>query len=132
MSEQLFIETPSFLNTTIGNDYDSLTWADESILQRYCVCEKTAGPTDPVEDFYTLHCNLTDTTQFCSEDTKPSKLSPFPTSCFALERNRRSTSAHSRSRRSTADEGDEAIDFQPLTYADDALNTDSVVCLFKK
>ena len=131
-SEQLFVEMPEFLNSSTTDD--GLINEGNLTVRHYCACEKQAGSTDSVDDFYTVNCNLTETTEFCpgnSDSTeKPSKPSnPLQSSCSNVERRKRSIYLPFQLfRRSIpdSDEGDDVTDFDSLTYDDDAF-TETVV-----
>lgn len=92
-------------------------------VSKYCVCDKEAGPTDNLEQFYTVRCNLTESTQHCSSETNENdnSIQPFVTSCYYNTRKKRSLS-HQINRRS-ATYNDDVIDDSPLEYDDDIQNT---------
>ncbi|XP_052074524.1 mucin-5B-like [Mytilus californianus] len=121
-NEQLFIKEPAFLYD------DAVIYMEESTkvnitVSQYCVCDKEAGPTDNLEQFYTVRCNLTESTQHCSSETKENdnSVQPFVTSCYYNTRKKRSLS-HRINRRS-ATYNDDIIDDSPLEYDDDIQNT---------
>jgi hypothetical protein len=39
---------------------------DSTNITSYCVCERQAGSSDDLDDFNTVQCNLTESTQYCS------------------------------------------------------------------
>ena len=121
-SEQLFIAEPEFLNNqqVIKND-DSVDSGDNSTP--YCICERQAGSSDDLDDFNTVQCNLTESTQYCSGSSQSTEESSgtIYTSCSISYRKK-------SSRGSSSSASDDVLEFKPLIYDDDVNNTDEVVC----
>ncbi|CAC5390460.1 Low-density lipoprotein receptor-related protein 6 [Mytilus coruscus] len=90
-------------------------------LKRYCVCEREATSTGPLNQFNSLKCNLT--TEFCLSDTG-NAITAFSSICSSNSRKRRSSGImHKIYRRSTTD-SDDVTEFEPLTYNEDVVNTE--------
>ena len=128
--EQLFVDAPIFFEVEKG-----LFNEVNTTVQHYCSCEKQAGSTDNVDDFYTLHCNMTETTGICTDNEQPNVASPGPVynTCadFQLTRRRRSViSTHIRKRRSISDSTDDIVDIQPLVYDEDVFSATETVWIF--
>jgi hypothetical protein len=62
-SEQLFIAEPEFLNNQQVIEIDDTVDSGDNIAS-YCVCERQAGSSDDLDDFNTVQCNLTESTQY--------------------------------------------------------------------
>ena len=128
-SEQLFIAEPEFLNNqqVIKND-DSVDSGDNSTP--YCICERQAGSSDDLDDFNTVQCNLTESTQYCSGSSQSTKESvgTFYTSCSGSYRKKRSVGSSHTTESSSPSDSDDVLEFKPLIYDDDVNNTDEVVC----
>ncbi|CAG2226665.1 unnamed protein product [Mytilus edulis] len=121
-NEQLFIKEPAFMYDDVVIYMEENTKVNVTV-SKYCVCDKEAGPTDNLEQFYTVRCNLTESTQHCSSETNENdnSIQPFVTSCYYNTRKKRSLS-HQINRRS-ATYNDDVIDDSPLEYDDDIQNT---------
>ncbi|VDI39774.1 Hypothetical predicted protein [Mytilus galloprovincialis] len=125
VEEQLFVEEPEFLKK--DNDVYEQIVVVENIesnpnLKTFCACEQQAGSTDSLDDFNSVHCNLTDSTEQCSGS--PSSSGAYVQSCFQPLRKRRSVNfPHKLSKRSLKNNDDE-IDFKPLAYSDDVNETE--------
>jgi hypothetical protein len=63
--EQLFIAEPEFLNNQQVMEVDDTVDSGDNIAS-YCACERQAGSSDDIDDFNTVQCNLTESTQYCS------------------------------------------------------------------
>lgn len=123
--EQLFVNEPSFKkqNIVIVDTEENISQINGTV--QYCVCDQEAKPTDDLDQFYTVQCNLTDSTQYCSSDeqstsNKDNSIPSFVTSCYTTSRKKRSLT-HSIHRRSVTD-SDDVIDVPSLEYDEDALN----------
>ncbi|XP_071168610.1 von Willebrand factor D and EGF domain-containing protein-like [Mytilus edulis] len=112
--EQLFVEEPTFLSEDISVEVHNKT-----ALAHYCVCDQEASSTVPLDDFNTLHCNLTEVTDYCIENSQSStgSLSSFYTGCKDNDKTRKRRSLITNSPSSL--EGDDDFEFQPLTYEND-------------
>ncbi|XP_063420083.1 von Willebrand factor D and EGF domain-containing protein-like [Mytilus trossulus] len=125
--EQLFVNEPSFQRQSIviidtGTDENS---SQINGTAQFCVCDQEAKPTDDLDQFYTVQCNLTESTQYCSSDepstsNKENSIPSFVTSCYTNSRKKRSLT-HIIHRRSVSD-SDDVIDVPSLEYDEDALN----------
>ena len=129
-SEQLFVEMPEFLNSSTTND--SLINEGNQTTRHYCACEQQAGSTDSIDDFYTVNCNYTETTELCPGNTDSSEKPPNPlqSSCANVKRQKRSIYLPlQRTRRSAINSGDDddVTDFDSLTYDDDAFTATKVL-----
>ncbi|XP_063435756.1 von Willebrand factor D and EGF domain-containing protein-like [Mytilus trossulus] len=115
--EQLFVEEPTFLSADISVEVHNKT-----ALALYCVCDQEASSTVSLDDFNSLHCNLSEATDYCVENSQSStgSLSSFYTGCqdHVKTRKRRSMITNSPS----SIEGDDDFEFQPLTYENDVYN----------
>ena len=131
--EQLFVLEPDFLSATSSNDIGIVIGSSNITQERYCVCENEAGTGEDLDLFYTLQCNLTESTESClsamqSQEANENSISAFVTSCSLGYRNKRSIGqVHRIQRRSTSDT-DDIIDIQPLEYDDDT-NMEVTVCI---
>ena len=133
VDEQLFISEPEFTINSYTVNTEHAEKAES--YPRYCSCEDEAGSTDNFQEFNTVQCNLTETTEFCtvSSGNNENTINSFYTTCLSSGRRKRSTRPHEIFRRSSIDEdNDDVIDFQPLTYDDESGNTDVSVCLTMK
>lgn len=121
--EQLFVEEPTFLSEDISVEVHNKS-------AHYCVCDQEASSTVSLDGFNTLHCNLTEVTDYCVENSQSStgSLSSFYTSCQdnVKTRKRRSLITNSPSSK----EGDDDFEFLPLTYENDVYNEEVSVCIF--
>lgn len=132
IEEQLFVDEPKFnasknnYQVVFMNDTDS-----NSNIGRFCTCEDQASSTDSLEDFYTVHCNLTESTEQCSSSDGSSDRSTQYTSCLQPDaRQRRSLKyLHTLNKRSL-DENDDFVDSQPLSYDEDVNDTEAEVQLY--
>ncbi|CAC5411161.1 unnamed protein product [Mytilus coruscus] len=100
-----------------------------SISKTFCACEDQASSTESLDDFNTIQCNLTESTEFCSSSQQSgNQINSYVTSCTTSKRKRRSPDYPSVVRRSTADadESDDVTDFEPLVYDEDTNSTDVV------
>lgn len=125
LEEQLFSNEPAFLSYSDEENDNSVTEENSS---HYCSCERQAGSTDNFDDFNTVQCNLTDSTEICSESfkTEEDTISSFYTSCSISKRKKRSVnSSDNIVRRSTSDDDD---DVPPLTYDESVFSTEVTVC----
>ena len=122
-SEQLFIAEPEFLNNQQVIEIDDTVDSGDNITS-YCVCERQAGSSDDLNDFNTVQCNLTESTQYCSgsSQSKEESVGTIYTSCSSSYRKKRSVSS------SHTHDSDDVLEFKPLIYDDDVYNTDEVVC----
>ncbi|XP_052073689.1 von Willebrand factor D and EGF domain-containing protein-like isoform X2 [Mytilus californianus] len=124
--EQLFVNEPSFQTQSIVIIDTPEKTSQTNGTAQYCVCDQEAKPTDDLDQFYTVQCNLSESTQYCSSDdqstsNKDNSIKPFVTSCYTISRKKRSLT-HSIHRRSVSD-SDDVIDVPSLEYDKDALNT---------
>ncbi|XP_063420935.1 uncharacterized protein LOC134706153 [Mytilus trossulus] len=125
LEEQLFSNEPAFLSYSDEENDNSVT---EENSPHYCTCEQQAGPADKLEDFNTVQCNLTESTEFCSESfkTEEETISSFYTSCSISKRKRRSVSTSNNTvSRSTSD--DDEIDAPPLSYDESVFSTEVTI-----
>lgn len=120
--EQLFVEEPTFLSEDI-----SVEVHNKKALAHYCVCDQEASSTVSLDDFNTLHCNLTEATDYCVENSQSStgSLSSFYTGCKDTVKTRKRRSLITNSPSSI--EGDDDFEFQPLTYENDVYSEDVYV-----
>ncbi|XP_071151614.1 von Willebrand factor D and EGF domain-containing protein-like, partial [Mytilus edulis] len=127
VEEQLFVEEPTFLKK--DNDVYEQIVVVENIesnpnLKTFCACEQQAGSSDSLDDFNSVHCNLTDSTEQCSGSPSTSSAYVQYQSCFQPLRKRRSVNfPHKLSKRSLNNNDDE-IDYKPLAYSDDVNETE--------
>ncbi|XP_071172639.1 von Willebrand factor D and EGF domain-containing protein-like [Mytilus edulis] len=128
LEEQLFSNEPAFLSYSDDENDNSVTEENSS---HYCTCERQAGSTDKLEDFNTVHCNLTESTEFCSESfkTEEDTVSSFYTSCSISKRKKRSVNSSDKIiRRSIGDDADDdVIDAPPLTYDESVYSSEVTV-----
>ena len=124
--EQLFILEPAFLTENYVINTDS---AVKDNSTRYCVCEDQASSTEPLEDFFTVHCNLTESTEYCSgtSDTTDNVINAFYTTCVRSTRKRRSIDSKHNLFRRNPNDGDDVVDFKPLSYDDSVNQTETLV-----
>ncbi|XP_076111119.1 von Willebrand factor D and EGF domain-containing protein-like isoform X1 [Mytilus galloprovincialis] len=125
INEQLFTEHPQFergkqdgysivvVDTTESNTH----------IGRFCACKDQASSTDSVDDFYTLHCNLTESTEQCTESAGSSDGAVHYASCSQSFRKKRSLNFANQRRRRSVDEKDDNIDFGSLIYDEDVNDT---------
>lgn len=130
INEQLFTEHPQFergkqdgysivvVDTTESNTH----------IGRFCACKDQASSTDSVDDFYTLHCNLTESTEQCTESAGSSDGAVHYASCSQSFRKKRSLNFANQRRRRSVDEKDDNIDFGSLIYDEDVNDTGIEVC----
>ncbi|VDI64064.1 Hypothetical predicted protein [Mytilus galloprovincialis] len=112
-TESLFNDPSHILSQGVENSVDP--------LKRYCVCERKATSTSPLNHFNSLTCNLT--SEFCLSDTG-NAITAFPSICSSNNRKRRSSDLmHRIYRRSTTD-SDDVTEFEPLTYNADVENSE--------
>jgi hypothetical protein len=125
-SEQLFIAEPEFLYNQQVIEIDD-TVDSEGNSTSYCVCERQAGSSDDIDYFNAVQCNLTQSTQYCSESSQSTDetLDTIYTSCSGSYRKKRSVR---KTESSIPSDSDDVVEFRPLTYYDDVDNTDEVVC----
>jgi hypothetical protein len=125
-SEQLFIAEPEFLNNQQVIEIDDTVDSDGNSTS-YCVCERQAGSSDDIDYFNAVQCNLTESTQYCSESSQSidESLDNIYTSCSGSNRKKRSVRT---TESSSPSDSDDVVEFRPLTYDDDVNNTDEVVC----
>ena len=128
-SEQLFIAEPEFLNNQHVIEIDD-TVDSEGNSTSYCVCERQAGSSDDIDYFNAVQCNLTESTQYCSESSQSTdeSLDTIYTSCTGSYRKKRSVRTLRTTESSSPSDSDDVLEFRPLTYDDDVNNTDEVVC----
>ncbi|CAC5375044.1 unnamed protein product [Mytilus coruscus] len=127
VEEQLFVEEPTFLKK--GNDvYEQIVVVDNNEnnpdLRTFCACEQQAGSTDSLDDFNSVHCNLTDSTEQCSDSSSSSGSYVQYTSCLQPLRRRRSVNVPHKISKRSLNNNDDEVDFQPLTYSDDVNETE--------
>ncbi|XP_052063299.1 von Willebrand factor D and EGF domain-containing protein-like [Mytilus californianus] len=127
VEEQLFVEEPTFLKK--DNDvYEQNVVVDNNEnnpdLRTFCACEEQAGSTDSLDDFNSVHCNLTDSTEQCSDSSSSSGSYVQYTSCLQPLRRRRSVNVPHRISKRSLNNNDDKVDFQPLTYSDDVNETE--------
>ncbi|XP_076099859.1 uncharacterized protein LOC143069213 [Mytilus galloprovincialis] len=118
--ESLFIPEPEFLHK-LTVDTGNITNNTSPSNERYCVCEKQASPSEDFSLFYSLQCNLTESTETCSsaQQVDDNTISPFVTTCVpGYYRVKRSTE-HRLVRRSLSDT-DDISDVKPLEFDDDS------------
>ncbi|CAG2209489.1 LRP4 [Mytilus edulis] len=87
--EQMFVETPTF----ISNSYTIDTYSSEYINNAgstYCACEKQPKSTDSFDEFYTVHCNLTERTEYCPSKSLDNTVNAYQTSCSRSQTTKRS------------------------------------------
>ena len=125
-SEQLFIAEPEFLNNQQIIEIDDTVDSGGNSTS-YCVCERQAGSSDDIDYFNAVQCNLTESTQYCSESSQSidESLDNIYTSCSGSYRKKRSVRT---TESSSPSDSDDVVEFRPLTYDDDVNNTDEVVC----
>ena len=128
-SEQLFVAEPEFLSNQLVIEIDNTVDSDGNSTS-YCVCERQAGSSDDLDDFNTVQCNLTESTQYCSGSSQSTEESvgTIYTSCSGSYRKKRSVSSSRTTESSSPSDSDDVLEFLPLTYDDDVNNTDEVVC----
>ena len=126
-SEQLFIAEPEFLNNQQVIEIPDDTVDSEGNSTSYCVCERQAGSSDDIDYFNAVQCNLTESTQYCSESSQSTDdtLDTIYTSCSGSYRKKRSVRT---TESSSPSDSDDVVEFRPLTYDDDVDNTEEVVC----
>ncbi|CAC5375040.1 TN [Mytilus coruscus] len=128
VDEQLFVEEPEFLKK-IDVGYNSNVIVDNNKnnpnLATFCSCEQQAGSTDSLDDFNSINCNLTDSSEECLDSSSSSGSYVEYESCLQPLRRRRSVNfPHKISKRSLGND-DDVVDFQPLTYSDDVNETET-------
>ncbi|XP_052090373.1 von Willebrand factor D and EGF domain-containing protein-like isoform X3 [Mytilus californianus] len=123
LEEQLFSNEPVFLSYSVEENGNSVT---ENNSTRYCTCERQASSTDTLDDFNTVQCNLTESTEFCSESfkTEEDTISSFYTSCSISKRKKRSVNLLYKIVRRSISGDDDVIDLPPLTYDKSVFNTE--------
>ncbi|CAC5416234.1 unnamed protein product [Mytilus coruscus] len=125
INEQLFAEHPQFERGK--QDGYSIVVVDNTEsnthIGRFCACKDQASSTDSVDDFYTLHCNLTESTEQCSESDGFSDGTVHYASCSESLRKKRSLNFANQRRRRSVDENDDSVDFDSLTYDEDVNDT---------
>ena len=128
-SEQLFVAEPEFLNNQLVIEIDNTVDSGGNSTS-YCVCERQAGSSDDLDEFNTVQCNLTESTQYCSGSSQSTEESvgTIYTSCLGSYRKKRSVSSSRTTESSSPSDSDDVLEFRPLTYDDDVNNTDEVVC----
>ena len=128
-SEQLFVAEPEFLSNQLVIEIDNTVDSGGNSTS-YCVCERQAGSSDDLDDFNTVQCNLTESTQYCSGSSQSTEESvgTIYTSCSGSYRKKRSVSSSRTTESSSSSDSDDVLEFRPLTYDDDVNNTDEVVC----
>ena len=128
-SEQLFVAEPEFLSNQLVIEIDNTVDSGGNSTS-YCVCERQAGSSDDLDDFNTVQCNLTESTQYCSGSSQSTEESSgtIYTSCSSSNRKKRSVSSSRTTESSSPSDSDDVLEFRPLTYDDDVNNTDEVVC----
>jgi hypothetical protein len=128
-SEQLFVAEPEFLSNQLVIEIDNTVDSDGNSTS-YCVCERQAGSSDDLDDFNTVQCNLTESTQYCSGSSQSTEESSgtIYTSCSDSNRKKRSVSSSRTTESSSSSDSDDVLEFKPLSYDDDVNNTDEVVC----
>ncbi|CAG2244723.1 unnamed protein product [Mytilus edulis] len=127
--EQMFVETPTF----ISNSYNIDTYSSEYINNAgstYCACEKQVKSTDSFDEFYTVHCNLTESTEYCPSKSLDNTVNAYQSSCSRSQTTKRSIGSREIVRRSTND-NDDVIEFLSLTYDEDINSTDKVQHTFR-
>ncbi|CAC5412880.1 unnamed protein product [Mytilus coruscus] len=125
--EQMFVKTPTF----VSDSYTIDTYSSEYINNAgstYCACEQQAKSTDSLDEFYTVHCNLTESTEYCPSKSLDNTVNAYQTSCSGSKTTKRSISSREIVRRSTND-NDDVVEFLSLTYDEDVNSTDKVECL---
>ncbi|XP_063440468.1 uncharacterized protein LOC134721412 [Mytilus trossulus] len=121
VNEQLFNEEPEFLKT--DNDANNpIVIVDNPDLATYCSCDHPYWSTDQLDDVNSVKCNLTESTEQCSEPSNAFDSFVRYDSCFQPlpqpQRRRRSVNfPHKLSKRSL-NKNDDELDFKPLTYSD--------------
>ena len=128
-SEQLFVAEPEFLSNQLVIEIDNTVDSDGNSTS-YCVCERQAGSSGDLDDFNTVQCNLTESTQYCSgsSQSKEESVGTIYTSCSSSYRTKRSVSSSHTTESSNPSDSDDVVEFKPLIYDDDVNNTDEVVC----
>lgn len=125
--EQLFVAEPEFQRYQQVIGFGDTDHSGAKSLS-YCICEPQAERADGLGDFNTAKCNLTQSTQFCSESS-PSAVEPLGAFYNSdLHRKKRSVSSLCTTESSGLSDSDDVFDFRPLTYHDDDNNTNEVVC----
>ena len=127
-SEQLFIAEPEFLINQQDVEIDDTVDSGDNITS-YCVCKRQAGSSDDLDDFNTVQCNLTESTQYCSgssQSTKESSGNIYP-SCSGSYHKKISVSSSNTTESSSSSDSDDVLEFKPLIYDDDVNNTNEVV-----
>ncbi|CAC5367711.1 unnamed protein product [Mytilus coruscus] len=121
--EQLFNNEAIFQSNSVAGNGNAVT---ENNFTRYCTCERQASSTIPLDDFNTVHCNLTESTEFCSESsiTEEDTITSFYTSCSISKRKRRSVNSGDKIVRRSISKDDDVIDFPQLTYDDSVFNNE--------
>lgn len=131
VKEQLFVEEPKFLKKGKAVDKHIIVVdnnAKNPNLKTYCACERQASSTDALDEFNSGYCNLTDSTEKCSDSSGSFGSYVKYTSCLQPARRRRSLGnfPHRISKRSSS-HNDDVVDFKPLKYSDDVNETDTKV-----
>ncbi|CAC5386360.1 unnamed protein product [Mytilus coruscus] len=128
VDEQLFVEEPEFLKQ-INDAYNSIFIVvnnkNNPNLATCCTCEQQASSNDSLDDFNSVNCNLTDSSEQCLDSSSSYGSYVQYESCLPPLRRRRSVNfPHEISKRSLSYD-DDVVDFQPLIYSDDVNETET-------
>ncbi|CAC5402536.1 unnamed protein product [Mytilus coruscus] len=121
IDESLFIQEPEFLHKSADNTGNT-SYNTSGSTERYCVCEKKASPSADLSLFYSVQCNLTESTETCSSAQQNSvddnAISSFVTTCVPSYYRVKRSAEHRLVRRSLSDT-DDISDVKPLEFEDD-------------
>lgn len=85
-NEQLFVQEPGFINDELNVNLKN-TPTNISTATTFCSCKDQASNTESLNDFNIMHCNLTESTEFCSSSLQSGyKIHSYSTSCKISDR----------------------------------------------
>ncbi|XP_071174260.1 von Willebrand factor D and EGF domain-containing protein-like [Mytilus edulis] len=131
VDEQLFNEEPEFLKSS-NDEYNSIVIVDNNEnnpdLATYCSCDHSYWSTDSLDDVNSVKCNLTESTEQCTEPSNSFDSFVQYDSCFQPlpqpQRRRRSINFPHKISKRSLNNNDDVVDFKPLIYSDDVNGTE--------
>lgn len=139
VDEQLFNEEPEFLKT--DNDANnSIVIVDNNQnnldLATYCSCDHPYWSTDSLDDVNSVQCNLTESTEQCTDSSNSFDSFVQYNSCFQPlpqpQRRRRSANFPHKISKHSLNNNDDVVDFKPLIYSDDVNETEIEVISIRR
>jgi hypothetical protein len=107
-----------FTNHSIEQNNQQVIEIDDTVdsgdnITSYCVCERQAGSSDDLDDFNTVQCNLTESTQYCSGSSQSTEESSgtIYTLCSGSNRKKRSVSSSHTTESSNPSDSDDVVEF---------------------